>query len=189
MSRQRRTANQAWPDPASRALARGRRLARARIVFGTVLAAGALWASWALGLLNTRGVALIAGIAVTAAFARRFVSRELAGHVGPFDRAVAARPSVPVSNRLTELERSLDLATVSAGDAHHVLRPMVVDIAGTWLRATHGMELTDRRARELVPRDVWAFASPTAGRPEDPHRRGLTLAELDTLVSSLESLP
>jgi hypothetical protein len=164
-------------------------VARARTLFGTVIAVGALRASWALGLLNTRGVALIAGITVTVAFARRLVSRELAGQVGPFDRAVAERPPVRVSNRLSELLRSLDLATVSAGDAHHILRPMLVDIAGTWLRATHGMELGDRRAGALIPPDVWAFASPDAGRPADPHRRGLTLAELDALVTSLESLP
>lgn len=181
------TSSDAWPDPTVRALARGKRRRRVRVVSGVLLAAGALWSSSWLDLIDGRGIALVAGVALTAAFVRRLAAREMAGQPGPFSRMVE-RPRQPVGNRRTELERSLDLATISAGDAHHVLRPLVIDVAGTWLHGAHGIDLDDARAAELLPQAVWALAAPTAGRPEEPHAPGITLAALDALVADLEAL-
>jgi hypothetical protein len=182
------TSIDAWPDPGVRAVARGRRRRCARVVSGVVLAVGALWLSAWLGLIDGRGVALVAGAALTAGFVRRLAAREMSGQQGPFSRSMVERQERPVANRRTELERSLDLATISAGDAHHVLRPLVIDVAGTWLRGAHGIDLDDGRASQLLPPAVWALAAPTGGRPEDPHAPGITLAALDALIADLEAL-
>jgi len=174
------TSSDSWPDPAVRAVARGKRRRRARVVSGVLLAVGALWLSSWLDLVDGRGLALVSGATLTAAFVRRLAAREMAGQPGPFSRMVERRGE-PV-------ERSLDLATISAGDAHHVLRPLVIDVAGTWLQGAHGIDLDDPRAAQLLPPAVWALAAPTAGRPDDPHAPGITLAALDALIADLEAL-
>lgn len=181
-------ANDGWPDPAVRAAARGRRRHLFRVALLLIVGVGAIWASGALGLLDARGIALVVGAALALSFVHRVSAREAAGRPGPFTLAMAEHRSSPVSNRLTELERSLDLATISAGDAHHTLRPLVIDVAGEWLRGAHGIDLEDRRAEALLPSDVWALASPEARRPTDPHAAGVTPAELGVLIAHLEAL-
>lgn len=179
----------AWPDPAVAAATRGRRRRFGRRVALFALVAGAAWISVWLDLLDTRGETLVIGALLAIGFVRLLVEREAAGSTGPYSRATAAAAREGLtSNRLTELERFLDLAMISAGDAHHVLRPLAVDIAGTWLEATHGFGLDDQRAVALLPPAVWTLASPEARRPDDPHRPGPTPNELDHLVSDLEAL-
>ena len=129
------------------------------------------------------------GAVLAAAFVRLLVEREAAGTPGPYSEALSAgeHPMRP-SNRLTELERSLDLATISAGDAHHVLRPLVVNIAGTWLEGTYGFGLDDRRAATLLPADVWALASPDrAPTPRSASAR-TDAGRARPLISHLEAL-
>ncbi len=176
-----------WADPA---LAAARPTVRRRPrASRLVLLAAVVWVASLLDLLDARGVALVVGALVAIGFLRLLVAREAAGSPGPFSQAASiAHPPDPPSGRLSELQRLLDLATVSAGDAHHVLRPLVADIAGTWLEARHGIRVDDPRAASLLAPDVWALASPAATRPADPHLPGPTSAELDRLISHLESL-
>jgi hypothetical protein len=154
-----------------------------------VLVVGGLGLAGGLGVIDGRGLALAAGALCTVVFARALATREATGHDGPFSRAMAERHPPEPPNRLRELERSLDLATISASEAHRVLRPLVVDVAGTWLQGTHGIDLEDPRAPTLLPADVWALASPRSGRPAEPHGPGFTPADLDALISQLEALP
>ena len=178
-----------WPDPAVRAAKRDRRRSLRRRGARSCLIISAITLIWSAGLLSTRGVTLVAGILLATSFLRPLVEREASGEEGPFSVAMHA-VSKPAnrSGRLAELERTLDLATISAGDAQHGLRPVVVDIVDSWLEEVHGTTLEDPRARSLVPADVWALVRPTIERPADPHGPGSSLAELDGLISQLEAL-
>lgn len=188
MSTRRVAAGDAWPDPAVGAATRARRRRLVRRVLGASAAVGVLWACWSLGLIDGRGVVLVVALVIGVVSVRLLAASEGSGRAGPFERAVMKPSASPTSNRLTEIERSLDLATISAGDAHHFLRPLVVDIAGTWLQGAHGIGLADAGSAALLPPAVWAVVSPGTGRPADPHGPGVTLAELSALVAELERL-
>ena len=93
------------------------------------------------------------------------------------------------TGRPGRLARIIELSEHRAGDAHHLLRPVLADISEEWLLATHGIGLRDPAASALLPIELWAWVRPDRPRPTDPHAPGIPSADLDRLLDQLEALP
>lgn len=139
---------------------------------------------------NPRGAVIVASTILSVAFLRLLVLDEGESRARPFTDLVAA-PTVfsGAGTDVRDRERTIQLATATAGDAHRLLRPLVADLVGEWLQSTHGVGLDHPDAARLVPNDLWDIVRPGRPRPENPHGPGPTAARVGEIVDRLEALP
>lgn len=110
--------------------------------------------------------------------------------VGPdaFERAArAALTSTPAPEpgARTRVRRLVASAQHTQGTAHARLRPLLVQIATTRLRADAGIGLENPRAPDLLGPDVWDWVRPDRQRPADHRAPGPTLPEIAALAAVL----
>jgi hypothetical protein len=126
------------------------------------------------------------------------LTREAAGmHPSELERLLRPRRrwkrKTPQRRQLPELarvERELSLASVGSFDLHVRLRPTLRDVAAHRLLSRHGIGLDEQplQARELLGETTWELVRPDRQLPEDRHGPGLSTAELEEVVVSLERL-
>jgi len=153
------------------------------VVGGLGVASG----SWARGLAGVAAMLIVGGLVAAIALV---VHDDQAERSGPYE-VLARRPLVtaPGAGRPGRLARIVELSEQRAGDAHHLLRPVLAAVSEEWLLATHGIGLQDPAAGALLPTELWAWVRPDRPRPIDPHAPGLPAADLDRLLDQLEALP
>ena len=105
----------------------------------------------------------------------------------PFRRARRRRRTRGVAPR-RGTERVVHLATVSAGDLHRGLRPLLREIADERLRATRGVSIDDPATAEHLAGATWALLRPDRPPPHDVRAPGITDRDLDALLTDLEAL-
>jgi len=160
------------------------------IVLAIALVIGGLGAasgSWARALAGMAAMLIVGGLVAAIALV---VHDDQAEPSGPYE-VLARRPLVtaPGAGRPGRLARIVELSEQRAGDAHHLLRPVLAAVSEEWLLATHGIGLQDPAAGALLPTELWAWVRPDRPRPIDPHAPGLPAADLDRLLDQLEALP
>jgi hypothetical protein len=91
---------------------------------------------------------------------------------------------------LRKIEDIVALGQADVYDLHFQLRPVLQEIAGDGLATTFGVQLEEEpaRAETLLSPETWALLRPDRPRPEGPHVRGISTAELDRTVFELEGL-
>jgi hypothetical protein len=98
-------------------------------------------------------------------------------------RQLQGRPS-----RLAALEESVPYWTGSSGLRHYRLRPEVRTVAAERLTRI-GIDLrTDPRAEQALGRTGWELVRLDVPAPADEHARGLSPAEVEDLIATLEAL-
>ena len=110
----------------------------------------------------------------------------------PFDAALRKRMRRR-DERLPELarvEREVSLGMATTFDLHYRLRPPLRRIAGELLAARRGIDLdgSPEAARKALGDETWEIVRADRDPPHDRYGAGLTLATLDTVVTSLETL-
>jgi hypothetical protein len=146
-------------------------------------------------LLRARGVLPTARrLAPLVAVRRRRRGARLVGRVRafvttPFRRGRPRADDPPRTQEQEELNRVLRLATRTAGDVHHLLRPALVDIARGRL-ASRGVDLDAEplRVRSLVGDDLADLLDPDRPLPANFFAAGIPLAEIESHVARLEAL-
>jgi hypothetical protein len=93
------------------------------------------------------------------------------------------------AGQLESVARALDLAEASSFDLHHVLRPIVREIAVARL-ARHGVSLDRQpeRARALLGSQAWDLVRPDRAAPARGLGRGYSRDELRAVVGALEAI-
>lgn len=108
-----------------------------------------------------------------------------------FDSAFA-RPQAgaPGFVDLARLGREVSMATGSVYDLHFRLRPTLRALAAGLLRFRRGVELDRRpeRARELLGEETWELVRADRAAPANRRGPGITQAELDRVLTTLERL-
>ena len=104
--------------------------------------------------------------------------------------AAAARPRTDPPRRgpadLRRMETLVAARVQSATGVHNWLRPLVADIAATRL-GQHGSGLVPDEAT-TIPDPLWALIRPDRPQPAARDAKGISLAELGTIVDQLEEL-
>ena len=78
-------------------------------------------------------------------------------------------------------------ATLTAGSAHHRLRPVLRTIADERLRARHGITLDDPRAAAVFTATSWEILRPDRRAPDDRLGPGLTFDTISAVLDDLEA--
>jgi hypothetical protein len=90
--------------------------------------------------------------------------------------------------RLVSLEESVPHWTGSSGLCHYRLRPEVRTVAAERLTRL-GLDLrTDPRARQALGHTAWELVRLDVPPPADEHARGLSPAEVEELIATLEAI-
>ena len=100
------------------------------------------------------------------------------------------RPARGQLRELARVERQVTLASGSAFDLHVRLRPTIREIAEYRLLTHYGLLLDEEpeRARGILGEQTWELVRPDRQLPENRHAPGLSVSELDEIVSVLERL-
>ena len=131
-------------------------------------------------------VLALIGIGVVVAALRRSYPRATA--VRPTRRGPGDFPAqLP---ELARIERELGLGIASTWDLHFRLRPRVRRIAGGLLAARRGifLDTEPERARAVLGDVAWELVRPNREAPERKLDPGLTDAEAEHLVATLEAI-
>jgi len=109
--------------------------------------------------------------------------------LSPFERAPQRPPRAEQVAELERLDRVLVMASTSAFDVHHRLRPLVRGLAAERLHAHHGVDLErePERAKALAGDELWELLRPDRelGRRSGP---GLPMPATSRVVDELEAL-
>jgi hypothetical protein len=108
-----------------------------------------------------------------------------------FDEALRrSRRQEEPPERLIRLQGLVSLATATAGDFHHGLRPPLREAAAHALAIRFGVELDadERRAAELLGQEAWALLGTNAPRPANRFAAGPSLASLSRTVAAIERI-
>ena len=108
-----------------------------------------------------------------------------------FDAALRGRRRQPERlPELAKLEREVTLGATTAFDLHYRLRPTLRRIAGELLSARRGIDLDAQpgAARAALGDEAWELVRADREPPEDRFGRGVDLARLGRVVTSLEAL-
>jgi len=91
---------------------------------------------------------------------------------------------------LLKVQREVTMARETAFDVHYRLRSLLRPIAGGLLLARFGIDLdrSPERARETVGAEAWELLRPDRSPPADRAAPGITVDQLDRVVSELEEL-
>jgi hypothetical protein len=101
---------------------------------------------------------------------------------------LAEEPSEAGATALFDLERSLRVGSLAAGDFHAHVRPRLVHVAASRL-ARGGVALSDHsRAVELLGAEAYALVDPAGAPPGDRFGPGVALARVGDLLDKLEAL-
>ena len=156
-------------------------------VTGTALAATLAVLLFADGVVELVGYELlvvavaVGGVAATAPLlARRRL--EAKAILGSF---ASSRDHPP---QLTRLEWLVEFSLSSSVDAESRLIPELRLLAASRLRDRHGIDLRGdpTNARAVIGASAWAILNPD--RPPSSDERGIELADLDEVVTAIESL-
>ncbi len=160
------------------------------ILTATLVAAGVLLFADVDVTLAVRIYVLLLGalILLTLVGATEFAARS-----GPsaFERALARRRRGSVRpDELERLERQVVLSVQNAFDFHARLRPAFRAAAGAALWRRHGIDADAQpeKAAVLLPHDLWDVVRPDREPPEDRLAPGLSLTQIDQLVSEIERM-
>jgi hypothetical protein len=121
--------------------------------------------------------------------AARLVRRIRDVVTAPWHRGRRRADDPPRTEEQEELTRVLRLATRSAGDAHHLLRPALADIARGRL-ANRGVDLDTEpeRVRSLVGDRLADLLASDRPLPANFFADGIPLDEIESHVARLEAL-
>ena len=112
-----------------------------------------------------------------------------AWELSPFERPPERPPRPEQVAELERLDRVLVMASTSAFDVHHRLRPLVRSLAAERLYAHHGVDLErePERAKALAGDELWELLRPDRelGRRSGP---GLPVPVTSRVVDELEAL-
>jgi hypothetical protein len=139
---------------------------------------------WFRGYVSA--VAIVAARAVVAWRERTLAAPDPAALQPPRRRWLPRRTNERAATSPTE--RLLELASVSAGDAHRSLRPLLQEIAEERLLAHHGVSLADDAAATLVRPATWELLRPDRPPPHDLRNAGLAPQEIESILTELEQL-
>ena len=159
-----------------------------------VAASAALGLALALHPLPTErlvAIYVLALAAIALAALTRIVRPAFWDHDSAFERALAKRGAHPMRPpELVRTEREITLGIASAGHLERRLLPLLREAAAARLAAKHGVELARRpeAARALLGDAAWELLRPGRPDPEDRNAPGLPLAQVEALVTRLESL-
>jgi hypothetical protein len=104
----------------------------------------------------------------------------------PFRRRWRREP--PARTPESRAERTVRLATFSAGDAHRGLLPALREVADERLRARHRLALDDPRAAQVLPVRTYELLRPDRPRPAERRGPGLSRERIDAALTDLEAL-
>ena len=108
-----------------------------------------------------------------------------------FERALRTAPAPPERPpELARIEREVSLGVAGQFFLHRRLRPTLREIAAQRLRDHRGLEL-DRGDDDVVAAigvEGWELLRPDRTEHWDPDAAGISLAELDRVVSALERI-
>jgi hypothetical protein len=109
----------------------------------------------------------------------------------PFDDAIRHRPAPalpPADDR--ELDAIVRGSTRTAGELHYRLRRRLRDVAAARLATGHGVSPDEdpRAARRLLGPEAWELLRPDREQPDDRHGPGISIDELERIVSALEGI-
>lgn len=130
-------------------------------------------------------IAIVAAAAIVVAVC---VAR-LAHRAPPRATREPPRPVVQ-ADQLLRLERMIGGARHSALHVHAYLRPELAEIASCRLAARgRALErMSDRQGRELLGDGLWEIVRPDRPFPSDRYGPGVSLQELDAILTVLERL-
>lgn len=132
----------------------------------------------ALGALALRALAQIVGSALPLASVAGFVRLPTRG-----------RPQPP-PEQLARLVSLLRFSSMTSGDLHVRLRPLLRDVAGYRLAARHGVDLASQPdlARAILGPAAWDLVRPDRPEPADRQARGADPETLAAIIAALESV-
>jgi hypothetical protein len=112
-----------------------------------------------------------------------------AWELSPFERPTERPPRAKQVAELERLDRVLVMASTSAFDVHHRLRPLVRSLAAERLHAHHGIDLErePERVKAVAGDELWELLRPDRelGRRSGP---GLPVPVTSRVVDELEAL-
>jgi hypothetical protein len=112
-----------------------------------------------------------------------------AWELSPFERPPERPPRAEQVAELERLDRVLVMASTSAFDVHHRLRPLVRNLAAERLHAHHGIDLErePERVKAVAGDELWELLRPDRelGRRSGP---GLPVPVTSRVVDELEAL-
>lgn len=100
------------------------------------------------------------------------------------------RASVDRPASLARMEREISIAATSAFDAHHRLRPGLIELAAGLLASRRGIDLErdPDRAHAVLGDDVWELVRPDRPQPTDKLAGGIGEAHLERIVTAMERI-
>lgn len=140
-----------------------------------------------------RGLAAHAYVLFVAALAVRALALEIVSMLPAprRRRGLRRRASAPdLPSELSRLATSLAMSTTWATELYYRVRPALREIAADRLDARRGTSLDGdpEAARSALGEQAWALLRPDLSVPEDRFGPGLSLAELEQIVTSLEAV-
>jgi hypothetical protein len=131
------------------------------------------------------------GAVVLQALARSTGGAARPGGPSAFEEALRPRRATEEQpERLLRIRSLVSLATATAGDFHHGLRPVLREAAAHALSARHGLDLDAdaERAAEALGPEAWHLLAAARPAPTDRFAPGPSPAELARAVGTIERI-
>ena len=126
-------------------------------------------------------------IALVALAREAHVAHDWDRSTSELERALAPRKAVRERpSELIRVERDVTLSVANAGELHARLLPKLRDVATARLAVDRGVSFAN--AREILGEDAWELLRPGRPEPADRNAPGLPFAQVEALVTKLESL-
>jgi hypothetical protein len=88
------------------------------------------------------------------------------------------------------MDRVLGMGVSTAGDGHRLLLPLLRTAAAARLASAYGIDLmrSPAAARARLGDEAWELLRPDRPAPEDRHAPGVPRADVEMLITRVESL-